>query len=641
MRGFAARTPAVAWRGVAALLAALAVLLTGCTAGPPAPPPPPPAGGGGPVEPGQPPEPSELVVAVDDLGAGFNPHLLAHASPTTTAVAALVLPSVFRPTAGGGLALDTTVVTSATVVETDPFTVSYEIDLRASWSTNAPIAAEDFVYLWERMRSEPGVADAAGYRMITDVRSRAGGKAVDVVFAEPYPDWRELFSNLLPAHILKDAPGSWVGALTAGLPASGGPFRIVTVDRGRGEIVLGRNDLYWATPTILDQLVLRSVDRTALAGALAAGDVDVALTTGDARVRQSLAGLSPQPRLQLAPQPSVTQLVMRLDAGELGDAGVRRAVAALVDREAIRTAVAPDALPADAFGRAPSQPGYAPTAPPRPDPAEIERLLTAGGWTRSAAGRWTVNGAPVRLVVGAAEEREGDVRIAELVAAQLEAAGIDASVVAPPAVALYSQTTVPATPPSPTDTVTPTPDVPAGGELPAPPGPVPPVPVPGPPQDAGPQDAAPPAPTPAAAPPAPAPSTPTTAPPATAPDGGVRVDMMVLSRALDDAAGPELAAEYVCPPPSVLVPDPPDPPAGSCVRELRPLFPALLTGVGGDTVRGLVERELWARTPALPLFQPVTLVVSTPQADAATGIGPGPLTTGPLSGAQGWTEPER
>ena len=45
-------------------------------------------------------EPSQVVVAVDDLGAGFNPHLLAHQSPVTTALAGLVLPSVFRPGRG-------------------------------------------------------------------------------------------------------------------------------------------------------------------------------------------------------------------------------------------------------------------------------------------------------------------------------------------------------------------------------------------------------------------------------------------------------------------------------------------------------------------------------------------------------------
>ncbi len=316
------------------------------------------------------------MVGVDDLGAGFNPHLLAHISPVTTALATLVLPSVFRPDAAGTLQLDRTIATSAEVVATEPFTVSYELNLEASWSTNAPIAAEDFVYLWERMRSEPGVVDAAGYKLITEVRSRAGGKAVDVVFSQAYPAWQQLFSDLLPAHLLKDAPGSWTGATLNGLPASGGPFRIMSVDRARGEVVLARNDLYWDTPTVLDQLVLRRLDPTAMATGLANGDVDVALPEAGTEVRTALGGLTPAPHVQPAPQPTVTQLGLRADTGPLADQRARQGVAAIIDREAIRAAVAPEALPADAFGLAPSEPGYAATAP-----------AGGSGPTRSGAGR--------------------------------------------------------------------------------------------------------------------------------------------------------------------------------------------------------------------------------------------------------------
>ena len=97
-----------AWGRPAALVVVLlAVLLTACTPpAAPAPAPPPPTAA---------PRPSQVVVAVDDLGAGFNPHLLAHQSPVTTALAGLVLPSVFRPDADGGLQLDRTVATSAQV----------------------------------------------------------------------------------------------------------------------------------------------------------------------------------------------------------------------------------------------------------------------------------------------------------------------------------------------------------------------------------------------------------------------------------------------------------------------------------------------------------------------------------------------
>ena len=410
----------------------------------PAPAPPPPTAA---------PQPSQIVVAVDDLGAGFNPHLLAHQSPVTTALAGLALPSVFRPDVNGDLQLDKTVATSAQVTAQNPFTVTYELNLEASWTSNAPIAAEDFVYLWERMRDEPGVVDAAGYRLITDVRSRAAGKAVDVVFSQPYPAWKTLFSNLLPAHLLKDAPGSWTGALTNGLPASGGPFRVVSVDRARGEILLTRNDQYWDTPAVLDQLVLRRLGGTALADGLGVGDVDIALPDPDETLRTALGGLQPPPRIQTAPQPVVTELAFRTDGGPLADTRVRQAVEGLVDRDAVRAAAAPDALAADAFALAPSQDGYAGTAPTsRPDAASL--LVLGGldpGRRRPVAGRGRAGPADHRGRCRAPGRRRRSPRTSP---PSSRSAGIDTTVVAPTGVELFAQATVPPTPPSTSATPT-------------------------------------------------------------------------------------------------------------------------------------------------------------------------------------------
>jgi ABC-type transport system substrate-binding protein len=579
----------------------LAVLLAACSNAPTVPPPPP-------AIPTPQAEPTRLVVGVDSIPGGFNPHLLADQSPLTTALATLVLPSVFRPDAHGELKIDPTIATSATVSSTAPFTITYELNLEAAWSDNAPIAAEDFVYLWERMRGDPGTTDAAGYRLITDIRSRAGGKAVDVVFSHAYPAWRGLFSDLLPAHLLKDAPGSWIGGLAGGLPASGGPFKVTGMDRARGAVLLTRNDAYWATPAVLDQLEFRRLDPTDMAAGVSSGDVDIALPQADPVVRTALSGIVPAPRAQIAPQPIVTQLGLRGDSGPVADPRVRQALGAIIDRDAVRAAVAPEALPADAFGLAPSQPGYAPTAPAgppaRPDPAYAAQRLTAAGWKRNAVtGRLDLpGGGPAQLVIGAAAERPEDQQVAGVVATQLRAAGIGATIVAPPATDLFGQATVPPTPPSPTPTpsatATPTPSATATGTPP---------------------------PTTSAAP-TPAPNS----------GGGVRVDLMVMPRTVGGDLGTELSSDYGCPQPTALVPNPPRSPTGFCFPALQPLFDELTSADPRPGLATTVEHLLWQQVPALPLFQPVTLVVSTAAADAATSIGPGPLESGPVTGADRW-----
>jgi len=580
------------------LLALVALLAAACSNEPvpqPLPPTPTPT-----VSPTPPPgTPSQLVVGVGDLPGGFNPHLLADVSPITQALSTLVLPSVFRDDSAGNPQLDTSVATSATVTSTAPFTVSYELNLEASWSTNAPIAAEDFVFLWERMRAEPGVADAAGYRLITAVRSRAGGKAVDVEFARPYPAWQHLFSGLLPAHLLKDAPGSWVGALRNGLPASGGPFKVNTVDRGRGEVVLVRNDVYWDTPTGVDELVLRRLDPQGVATGLASGDVDLAMPAAAPALRTALVDLQPAPHTQPAPRAEVVTLGLRTDTGPLRSRAVRQAVAGLVDREAVRAAVAPESLAADAFGRAPSQPGYTPSAPPRPDAATVTALLQQAGWTRAGpTAPWTLNGTQVRLTIGAGAERPLDQRVAAAVAQQLTAAGIATTVIAPPAVDLFGAATVPATPPSARPTPTPT---------------------------AGPT----PTPTPTA--------TPTTIPTtAAAPAAGVAVDLMVVPRLATADAATGIASEFGCVIADATSAEQVPGPTGFCQPFLDPLLDELMAADPRPGTAAVVEKELWSQAVELPLFQPVALVISTPAADAATSVGPGPLLTGPLTGAQRW-----
>jgi hypothetical protein len=82
----------------------------------------------------------------------------------------------------------------------------------------------------------------------------------------------------------------------------------------------------------------------------------------------------------------------------------------------------------------------------------------------------------------------------------------------------------------------------------------------------------------------------------------------------------------------------------TCSSALQPLLDELLAGSDSATAavtREAVEKLLWRQVPALPLFQPVSLLVSTPAADSGTAVGPGPLSTGPLTGAQRWTEPAR
>jgi len=556
---------------------------------------------------------NELTIGVEDLGTGYNPHALADVGPVSLGVAGLVLPSVFRQDADGVFRLDSTLVESATVTAQQPFTVSYQLRREASWSDGAPIAAEDFAYLADRMRTEPGVVSPAGYRLIRQVNSRAGGKQVDVVFDRPYQGWRTLFTGLLPSHLLKDAPGGWARALETGIPVSGGPFAVRAVDPGRGMIVLERNDRYWGAPAVLDRLVLRQADPAGLVSALGTGGDQLAVFRADSIGLALLRERAPQLAVSSFPEPVAAELLLRPAGPRLSDRRLRAAVAAALDLDdlvKLGSGSGPGVqLPARALTLLPSEPGYAPTVPDglplpgmRADPAEVAALLTAAGYQK-VGGRWLRDGRPLRLVVAAPAERAAYTTVAGRVVQELAAVGIDAELITPSGDELFANLAVP-TPPGASGAATAIPPLAADGTAP-----------------------------------------PTTPPAATAP--AVRgVDIAVVPRPVTGDPAADLASWYGCRQPAGAGSGPaevdtgaPANPAGYCNPSLQATIDDLLTGAStvGESLAA-AEATLWRDLPSVPLFQHAVVLVT---GRGAGDIQPGGLLAGPFAGAAHWRRPAR
>ncbi|MCU6577231.1 hypothetical protein NLK93_27505, partial [Klebsiella pneumoniae] len=133
--------------------------------------------------------PTQIIMGIDWIGPGFNPHLLSDLSPVNAAISALVLPSAFRPLpdpntpTGSRWEMDPTLLVSADVTNNLPFTVTYKTRPEAQWTDKAPIDADDFWYLWQQMVTQPGGVDPAGYHLIPGVQAREGGRQAVVTFA--------------------------------------------------------------------------------------------------------------------------------------------------------------------------------------------------------------------------------------------------------------------------------------------------------------------------------------------------------------------------------------------------------------------------------------------------------------------------
>ncbi|MGB7867954.1 MAG: ABC transporter family substrate-binding protein [Mycobacterium sp.] len=416
---------------------------------------------------------TQIIMGIDSIGAGFNPHLLSDLSPVNAAIGALVLPSAFRPVSdpatptGSRWEMDPTLLVSADVTNENPFTVTYKIRPEAQWTDNAPIAADDFWYLWRQMVSQPGVVDPAGYDLITGVQSIDGGKQAVVTFSRSYPAWRELFNNILPAHIVKDVPGGFPAGLASALPVTGGQFRVENIDPQRDEILLARNDRYWGPPAKPDLILFRRAGApAALADSVRNGDTQVAQVHGGSAAFAQLSAI-PDVRTARIMTPRVMQLTLRASEPKLADSAVRKAILGMLDVDLLAAvgAGSDNTVSLDqAQIRSPSDPGYVPTAPPALTRTEALGLLEASGYQiendTSASvtppppapsapprptngppeitrGRISKDGKQLSLVIGVAANDSTSVAVANTAADQLRNVGIAATVLALDPVALY------------------------------------------------------------------------------------------------------------------------------------------------------------------------------------------------------------
>lgn len=339
----------------------------------------------------------QIRVGVDAFGEGFNPHLIADASPVTDLVAALTLPSAFEPdpedpsrwrmspdllesaeivpvdepvpdedagdgeradgsdadggsVSGSGAGSDSTGAAEdaapsiaaeardadASDARAGDTRIRYRIRSGAQWSDGTPISGADFRYLHASLLANAGVSDAAGYERIKAITVSAGGRQVDVLVDGAMPEWRTLFRNLLPSHVMRPSATPFVDLLDTSLPASGGRYTAQSIDVGRGEVRLVRNDRFWGdVPAKTDTVIVRSVDGSVTgAEQLRAGQLQAVRV----RPRQTTAltyGLVPGAAEVSAALPRELTLHANVASPLLDDVAVRRSLFSAVDVGAV------------------------------------------------------------------------------------------------------------------------------------------------------------------------------------------------------------------------------------------------------------------------------------------------------------------
>jgi peptide/nickel transport system substrate-binding protein len=352
-----------------------------------------------------------FTYALDQDVAGFNVLQATDNEFVLQEILNQVWPQVYITTDTLKQQLDTNYVTSATVTNTNPQTIVYQINPKAVWSDGVPISAADFIYNWQAQSANPKFTDVggkafepagtAGYSQIKSVTSSNGGKTATVVFSKPFGDWQSLFSPMIPAHIAqKYGFNNGFQTFNAAVKVSGGPFEIQSYTQGQ-DVVEARNTKWWGTTPPLDKLVFRIfADDNQIPPALQNNEVNGANPAQASLQFKDAIAAVPNLTTSIVPGLEFQHMDFNQANPYLAKLDVRQAIAFGTNRaDMVNRIVGPITTVVKPLNNRiymPNQPGYQDTSAGAGafDPAKAKQLLTASGMTMGSDGYFHPSSGP-------------------------------------------------------------------------------------------------------------------------------------------------------------------------------------------------------------------------------------------------------
>ncbi|MEO6504382.1 MAG: ABC transporter family substrate-binding protein [Jatrophihabitantaceae bacterium] len=313
------------------------------------------------------------------------------------------LPVVWHFDAGGKPILNTDVVDKAEQTSTTPQTVEYHINPKAVWSDGTPITYKEFAALWAATNGSNKaykIASSNGMEQIASVEKGATDQDVKVVYKTPYPDWKSLFSPLLPA-TLNASPAAFNTSWVNGPTLSGGPFKVSSLDKTAKTITLVHNDKWWGKAAKLEKIQFIALDQAAMAKALQSDQIDF-VDIASSVATYATVKATPGVTIHKAGGPNWRHIDIG-SSGPLADVKVRQAVQLAIDRSGdAKTMLSPLDWPAtvlDSHIWMNNQAQYKATCGEfcKQDTAKAGSLLESAGYTKGADGIYAKSGKPLNL----------------------------------------------------------------------------------------------------------------------------------------------------------------------------------------------------------------------------------------------------
>jgi peptide/nickel transport system substrate-binding protein len=339
----------------------------------------------------------------------------------------------------------------ATVTSEDPFTVEWKIKPEASWDDGTPLSSDDFELYWQMCNGknkEASCASTTGFDLIAKL-DKVDAKTVRGEFAQPFSDYKSLFDDIPPSHIIKklspdDLVKGWNTALDNEPGASSGPFKVGERVKG-ASLKLVRNEKYWGTKAKLDEIIFRFLpESTTQPDALRNGEVNMIYPQPQLDQVETVKAF-PGVHSEINFGPTFEHLTLNTKNEFLADKAVRQAIAYGVDRAAIVTRLmkpfSDKASQLDNRLLVSTQKGYEAHGQDyaKVDVAKAISLLEGAGFKKGATGIMEKGGKKLSLRLSTTAGNKLREQQGVLIQAQLKDVGIDIRIDNSPAETLFGE----------------------------------------------------------------------------------------------------------------------------------------------------------------------------------------------------------
>jgi peptide/nickel transport system substrate-binding protein len=278
-----------------------------------------------------------LRQSVPDFGNNWNPMNVNGNNADLASVIGAMSVTMFDYDAKGVPKPNPNYLESITDNAASPLVVTMKLNPKAVWGDGSPVDVDDWIATMKACNGKDKsfqCATTQGYDAITSVKAGADKFEVIVSFKAAYPDYTQVLSSVQKAESVGDADTFNKGWTELKNEWSTGPFKLDKYDKTQKVLTLVPNDKWWGDKPLLDTMVFRAMDVSAVPQAYVNDEIDTFDIGPDPDGYAKAKGVA-DGEIRKAAGPNFRHFTFNTKAGVLKDKVVRQSIVRGLDRGGI------------------------------------------------------------------------------------------------------------------------------------------------------------------------------------------------------------------------------------------------------------------------------------------------------------------